>query len=317
MEFKDYYKILGVTAKAPADEIKKAYRKLARKYHPDVSQEADSEEKFKEVSEAYEVLKDPQKRAEYDQLKKMGAMGGDGSFKPPPNWESAAHFSEGGFTNADMGGFSDFFDTIFGRSGSVHRRYDQSGQQQVRMRGDDIHIALPVFIEEAYHGCERVIEYNVPSIDNSGFLVHQKKKIKVKIPPQSHTDTPIRLKGQGGKGFGGGADGDLFIDLEFAPHPLYSVKGKDLYRKLSIAPWEAVLGAKIKVHTLSGSLQVSVPAGSRSGKQLRLKGRGLKGGDLYLELDIVVPTDVDDKQKSLYQQLAADSDFDPRAEEAS
>lgn len=317
MDFKDYYQILNVADDASADDIKKAYRKLARKYHPDVSQEQDSEEKFKEVSEAYEVLKDPQKRAEYDQLKTMGAQGADGSFRPPPNWESAAHFSEGGFTNADMGGFSDFFDSIFGRSGSVHRNYERSGYQQVRMRGEDIHIAVPLFIEEAVNGCERVIEYRVPSIDEYGLLNHQTRKIKVKIPPQSSPDKPIRLKGQGGKGLGGAENGDLFIDVEFAPHPVYTVKGNHLYRKVLVTPWEAVLGTKIKVPTLSGEVQVTVPAGSRSGKQLRLKGKGLSGGDLYLELDIAVPDHVDDKVKSLYEELAKASDFNPRAEQAS
>lgn len=317
MEFKDYYNILGVDESAAAEDIKKAYRKLARKYHPDVSKEADSEDKFKEVSEAYEVLKDPQKRAEYDQLKQMGARGADGSFRPPPNWESAAHFSEGGFTQADMGGFSDFFDSIFGRSGSVHRQYDRGGRQQVRMRGEDVHITIPLFIEEAWKGCERIIEYAVPAIDEYGLLNHQKKKIKVKIPAESSPDKPIRLKGQGGKGIGGAEDGDLFIELELAPHPLYSVKGNNLYRKVAVTPWEAVLGAKIKVPTLSGDVQVTIPAGSQSGKQLRLKGKGLKGGDLYLELDIVVPAAPGEKEKSLYQQLAEASQFDPREEPTS
>lgn len=317
MEFKDYYKILGVAEDAPADEIKKAYRKLARKYHPDVSQEQDSEDKFKEVSEAYEVLKDPQKREEYDQLKQMGAMGADGRFRPPPNWESAAHFSEGGFTGADRGGFSDFFDSIFGRSGSVHRNYTKSGYQQVRMRGEDIHLTLPIFIEEAFRGCERVIEYQVPGIDEYGLLNHQKKKIKIKIPPESSPDKPIRLKGQGGKGIGGAENGDLFLDLEFAPHPLYSVKGNNLYRKVLVTPWEAVLGAKIKVPTLSGDVQVTIPPGSQSGKQFRLKGKGLKGGDLYLELDITVPTETSDKVRTLYEELAAASDYNPREEQHS
>lgn len=312
MDFKDYYKILGVDDKADAAEIKKAYRKLARKYHPDVSEEENSEEKFKEVSEAYEVLKDTEKRAEYDQLKRMGAMGKDGRFRPPPDWESASHFYEGG--DGGMGDFSDFFESIFGRSGSVHRNYQRGGGQQVRMRGDDLHLKAALFIEEAHKGCERIIEYRVPGIDENGFVVHETKKIRVKIPPGSSPAKPIRLKGQGGKGVGGAENGDLYIELEFAPHPVYSVKGNNLYRKIPITPWEAALGASIKVPTLSGDVQLKVPAGSQSGQQLRLKGKGLSDGDLYIELDIVMPKDASDKVRSLYRQLQEECDFNPREE---
>jgi curved DNA-binding protein len=303
MEFKDYYKILGVSDKAQPDEIKKAYRKLARKYHPDVSSEENCEDKFKEVSEAYEVLSDAEKRAEYDQLKAMGARGADGRFRPPPNWESAAHYSEGGFGAADMGGFSDFFEAMFGRGGSVHRNYNRSGPQQVRMRGEDVHIKIPLFIEEAVHGCERVIEYQVPSIDEYGLLNHEVRKIKVKIPLGSSPNKPIRLKGQGGKGVGGADNGDLYIEVEFAPHPVYSVKGDSLYRKLAITPWQAALGTAIKVNTLSGDVQLTVPPDSQSGQQLRLKGKGLNGGDLYIELDIVMPKVANERVRELYREL--------------
>ena len=317
MEFKDYYKILGVSEKAEPAELKKAYRKLARQYHPDVSSEENSEEKFKEVNEAYEVLKDPEKRAEYDQLRSMGAMGNDGRFRPPPDWESAAHFSEGGFTGADMGGgFSDFFESIFGRSGGVHRNYSRGGQQSVRMRGEDLHVRVPIFLEEAHRGCERVIEYQVPGFDEYGLLNHQPRKIKVKIPAGSSPEKPIRLKGQGGKGIGGGADGDLYLDLEFAPHPVYSVKGNNLYRQLPVAPWEAALGATVKVPTLDGEVQLTVPPDSQSGKQLRLKGKGINGGDLYVELDIVIPRGSSERVKELYRELQQESEFNPREEVA-
>lgn len=334
MDFKDYYKILGVNENAEPADIKKAYRKQARKYHPDVSDEEYSEDKFKEASEAYEVLKDPEKRAEYDQLRKMGARGEDGRFRPPPDWESAAHFSQGGYSDANAAGFSDFFESIFGRAGSVHRNYQgdsnhgdnrnyqQSGFQQVRMRGEDVHLKVPVFIEEANLGCERVIEYKTPRFDEYGLLNHESRKIKVKIPAGSSPAKPMRLKGQGGKGMGGAENGDLFIDLEFAPHPIYSVKGDNLYRKLAIAPWEAALGASIKIPTLSGEVQLTVPPDSQSGQQLRLRGKGLKGtgsnrGDLYIELDIVVPKVSSGKVKSLYAELAKECAFNPRAEKTS
>ena len=321
MEFKDYYKILGVEEKVDAAELKKAFRKLARKYHPDVSTEADSEEKFKEINEAYEVLRDPEKRAEYDQLKAMGARGADGRFRPPPDWESAAHFSEGGFTGADMGGFSDFFESIFGRSGSVHRSYDsgpggqtqgQGGRQSVRMRGEDLHVRVPLFLEEAQRGCERVIDYLVPGFDEYGLLSREPRKLKVKIPAGSSPAKPIRLKGQGGRGIGGAENGDLYLDLEFAPHPVYSVKGDNLYRKLPVAPWEAALGASVVVPTLSGEVSLTIPPDSRSGQQLRLKGKGLNGGDLLVELDIVIPKTTSERVKELYRELQRECAFNPR-----
>ena len=313
MEFKDYYKILGVNEKTEVAEIKKSYRKLARQYHPDVSKEKDCEDKFKEINEAYEVLGDPEKRAEYDQLRSMGAMGTDGRFKPPPDWESAAHFSEGGFTEADMAGFSDFFESVFGRSGTAHRQYGRTGrQQQMRMRGDDLHFKLALFLEELHHGCDKVIEYQVPNIDEYGLLNHEPRKIKVKIPAGSSTEKPIRLKGQGGKGIGGGANGDLYLDLEVAPHPVYSVKGNNLYRKLAITPWEAVLGSSVKMQTLANEVQLTIPPNSQSGQQLKLKGKGLNGGDLYVELDIVVPGSSTDKAKELYRELQKESGFNPR-----
>lgn len=320
MEFKDYYQILGVNDKADAAEIKKAYRKLARKYHPDVSTEDSAEDRFKEVNEAYEVLGDPEKRAEYDQLKKMGAKSRDGSFRPPPDWESAAHFSDGGFTEADMQGFSDFFETVFGRGGGFTHSGDfqrgAGGQRRhtMRRRGDDLHVRVPLFLEEAQTGCERTIDYQVPGFDQQGFPAREAKKLKVKIPAGSSPAKPIRLKGQGGKGLGGAANGDLFLDLEFAPHPVYSVKGNDLYRKLPVAPWEAALGATVKVPTLAGEVSLTIPPDSRSGQQLRLKKRGLNGGDLYVELDIVIPRAANARVKELYREMQKACDFDPRAE---
>ena len=241
MEFKDYYQILGVSEAASADEVKKAYRKLARKYHPDVSKEANAEHRFKEVGEAYEVLKDPEKRAEYDQLRRFGTRGADGSFQPPPGWESAAGFGGGGFTEADAGHFSDFFESIFGRSGRAHRTYSRGHQRSFSMRGEDIHYRLPLFLEEAFKGGERQIQIQVPEPDDQGFVKYRQKTLKVKVPAGVEAGQHIRLKGQGAPGIGGAEPGDLFLEIELAPHPLFAVDGKDLTLTLPITPWEAEL----------------------------------------------------------------------------
>lgn len=315
MKFKDYYKILGVSESADSSEIKKAFRKLARQYHPDMNSEAGSEDKFKEVSEAYEVLKDTEKRAEYDQLRTMGAMGGDGQFRPPPGWESASHFSSGGFDQAGMGNFSDFFESIFGRQGTAHRSYHDGHAEQMRMRGEDIHVSLPISLDDAHHGGEKIIRFQVPSYDDYGLLNHQEKTLKVKIPAGTAPGKPIRLKGQGARGIGGGANGDLYIDVEFAPHALYTFKNDKLYRQLNIAPWEAALGTKASIHTLTGDLMVNIPANSQTGNLLRLKGKGFNGGDLIVELRIVMPSKISDKARQLYEQLASESNFDPRSKE--
>ena len=316
MEFKDYYQILGVNESASADDIKKSYRKLARKYHPDVSKEADAEARFKEVGEAYEVLKDPEKRAEYDQLRKLGARGGDGNFRPPPGWESAAGFGGGGYTEADARHFSDFFEEIFGRSGQAHRDYGRGGQQRhFRMRGEDIHFRLALFLEEAYKGGERQIQFQVPEADEHGRMKYRQKTLNVKIPAGIGAGQHIRLKGQGAPGIGGGEAGDLFLEIELAPHPLYSVDGKDLTLTLPIAPWEAALGATVKVPTLDGTVNLKIPPNAQSGQKLRLKARGLPGkpaGDQYVVLQVVMPTDLNPKAKELFEQLATEASFNPR-----
>ena len=319
MEFKDYYKILGVEENATAAEIKKSYRKLARKYHPDVNAAKDSEANFKEVNEAYQVVSDAEKRAEYDQLKKYGAAGADGSFQAPPGWESAANYSQGGFNDFNMGGkggFSDFFESIFGRgAGASPGASAQGRQQSFALRGEDIHIKVPLFLEEAYKGAERTLEYYVPVMDEYGLATHRKKKLKVKIPLGSSADHPIRLKGQGGIGVGGAPAGDLFIDIEIAPHPLFTVKGKDLYQKVPITPWETALGTTIKVKTLDGLVNLKIPADSQAGNRLRLKQKGLPGGDMFVELQIVMPPTNSAKAKKLYEEIAKESAFNPRETE--
>lgn len=317
MEFKNYYEILGVQESALADDIKKAYRKMARKYHPDVSHEDNAEERFKEVTEAYEVLKDPQKRAEYDQLRSMGAQGADGSFRPPPGWESAAHFNGGGYTEADAAAFSDFFEQIFGRHGDAHRTYRSGRQSSFRMRGEDVHQRLGLFLEEVYNGCEKTVRFSVPVVDEQGLVSHQTRTLKIAIPAGLGPGQHLRLRGQGAPGIGGGEAGDLLIEVQLAPHPVYRVEGRDLFMNLPVAPWEAALGATVEVATLAGKVKLKVPAASQSGTRLRLKGKGLPGkspGDLIIELRIVMPPKQTERSRELFEALASELSFDPRSD---
>ncbi|MFT6791507.1 MAG: curved DNA-binding protein [Cellvibrionaceae bacterium] len=301
MEFKDYYKILGVSEQATGKEIKLAYRKLARKYHPDISKEANAENMFKEVGEAYEVLKDKDKRSEYDQLRKYGGEPG-GEFRPPPDWQSAPQSAEGGDHN-----FSDFFETIFGRRGTAQRRYQGGHQQGFSMRGEDIHLSLPLLLEELFSGEEKLIEYEVPATDDSGFISHRRKKVKLKIPTQLNPQKPMRLKGQGGAGMGDAPNGDLLIQIQLVPHPDYWLKGKDLYRKLMVMPWDAVLGCQHSIELLSGQkLKLTIPKNSRPGSKLRLKNQGIAGGDLFLEIAIDLPQRHSAKTEEYYRALAED-----------
>jgi len=311
MEFKDYYKIMGVSENAEADAIRKAYRKLARKYHPDVSKEADAEQHFKEVGEAYEVLKDKDKRAEYDQLRKMGARDRDGSFRPPPGWQARSGGGQSDF--ADAGDFSDFFSSIFGAAGAGAQQTGRA-RQAYRQRGEDVHSKLALLLDEAYKGGEKSISFQVHETDAQGFLRSRRKTLKVKIPAGVTRGRQIRLKGQGGPGIGGGESGDLFIEIELAPHPLFVVDGKHLQLTVPIAPWEAALGAAIRIPALDGDLNIKVPPGSSGGQKLRLAGKGLAGGDLIVILRITMPKQHSDKARDLYQQLADETHFDARSE---
>ncbi len=320
MDFKDYYKVLGVSEKATPEEIKKAYRKLARKYHPDVSKEADADTKFKDVGEAYEVLKDPDKRAEYDQLRQYGARG-DGSFEPPPGWQSRSPFGGGGYTEADAQGFSDFFEQMFGGGGRRQGRgpsgFGFGGGGGMRMRGEDVHARLSLFLEEVYSGCEKQVQFDVTEADEHGRLVPRRKTLKVKIPAGMREGQHIRLRGQGSPGIGGGENGDLFIEVELAPHPLFTVDGRDVSMTLPVAPWEAALGAKVQVPTLGGKVNLTVPKGAASGQKLRLKGKGLPGkpaGDQIVVLQVTLPNRHSDKAEELYRQLAEEErEFNPRS----
>ncbi len=312
MQYKDYYEIMGVDRKATQDEIKRAYRKLARKYHPDVSKETDAETHFKEVGEAYEVLKDPEKRAAYDQLGSNWQTGQD--FKPPPGWDEGFEYSGGGFSEADAAHFSDFFENLFGQRSAQEFRTG-GGQQSARMRGQDHHARIMINLEDACNGAERAITLRVPEVDASGHVVTRDRTLNVKIPKGITRGQRIRLRGQGTAGMGQGEAGDLYLEVDFEPHPFYRVEGRDIYINLPITPWEAALGSNISVPTLGGKVDMKIPAGAQTGKKLRLKGRGLPGqpaGDQYVILQIETPPASSEAHKALYQRMQEEMNFNPR-----
>ncbi|MEZ5570861.1 MAG: curved DNA-binding protein [Halioglobus sp.] len=308
MEFKDYYKILGVKPESDIKEIKTAYRKLARKYHPDMNSDAGAEEKFKEVAEAYEVLKDATRRAEYDELRQYGGRRG-GGFEPPPGWHSS------GAGSADSrhfnGDFSDFFNSIFGAGEGGFR------QQRSGMRGQDAEIEMPIFLEETIAETSKLVEYRIPVFENG--QVHEvKKSLKVKIPAGVQDGERIRLKGQGGAGQGDGASGDLYLHIRLVPHPLFDVEGHNLVITVPLAPWEAALGTKIVVPTLSGNIHLTIAPNSQAGQRLRIKGKGLPtkngNGDLFALLKVVMPPSANADTKELWKTLSDKAGFDPRAQ---
>jgi len=310
VEFKDYYMIMGLKRDATQDEIKRTYRKLARKYHPDVSREADAEARFKEVGEAYEVLKDPEKRAAYDQLGANWKAGQE--FHPPPNWDSGFEFSGGGFTGEGLGGFSDFFEQLFGhQAGAGQYTY----RSHVNARGEDHHAKVEVDIEDAFHGATRSIQLQSPELDAHGQLQLKQRTLKIKIPKGIKEGQQIRLAGQGTPGMGQGVKGDLYLEIHFKPHPLYRAEGRDLFIQLPITPWEAALGATVKAPTPAGNVDLKIPAGSNSGNKLRLKGRGIPGtppGDIYVTLTVITPAAKNAQDKQLYDEMASRMAFNPR-----
>ena len=314
MKYQDYYQILGVNRDASAEDIKKAYRRLARKYHPDVSKEASAEERFKEVAEAYEVLRDPEKRAAYDQLGSNWRAGQE--FRPPPGWQSSARGPGGSPFGGGFGGreFSDFFESLFSNLGSGAgpgfggaRGFQSPGQSQT--------VALEITLEEAYHGGHRSLQLQLPERDASGRTSTRTRTLNVKIPAGVTTGQKIRLAGQGGAGLGGGPSGDLYLDVTIQPHPLYQLKGRDITLEVPLAPWEAALGCKIDVPTLGGPVTLSIPANARNGQQLRLRGRGLPGqppGDQFAVLRIVNPPADTEAARELFQRMARELPFNPR-----
>ena len=319
MEFKDYYKILGVESGADDKAIKTAYRKLARKYHPDVSDHSEAEEKFKEVTEAYEVLRDSEKRAEYDEIRQYGTHGQQ--FEPPPGWSAGGAFQQRGFAH-DSGDFSDFFASIFGAAGAATgEQAFYGGQRSFDRKGQDIETDMPVFLEDTLSDESKTIAYRLPRYDSDGRVTEVDKTLNVKIPAGVGDGERIRLKGQGAPGIGNGANGDLYLRIRLVPHPLFDVEGHNLIITVPLAPWEAALGAKIPVPTLTGKIHLSIPANSQAGQRLRIKGKGLINkigaagrGDLYAVLKIVMPPTVDDDINQQWRQLAAKAPFDPRAE---
>jgi curved DNA-binding protein len=316
MEFKDYYAIMGVARDATADEIKQAYRKLARKYHPDVSKEKDAEARFKEIGEAYEVLRDPEKRAAYDQLGSGPPPGQE--FRPPPDWGSGFEFRGAGHAGAgEPGGFtysgdaSEFFETLFGRAGFAAGR-----QRRARDRGEDHHARVMIDLEAALEGGTRTLTLRVPEVGDDGVPRLRDRTLGVKIPKGIQAGQHIRLAGQGETLPGGAKPGDLFLEVAFAPHRLYRPDGRDLHFDLPVAPWEAALGAGVTVPTPGGPVELRVPAGSKAGTRLRLRGRGLPSqppGDLYAELQIVLPPADTAAARSAYEAFAAAVPFNPRA----
>lgn len=290
MEYKDYYRTLGVARDASAEDIKRAYRKLARKYHPDVSKEPNAENRFKDVAEAYEVLKDPEKRAAYDQLGSNWQAGQ--GFSPPPGWTWSAEF-RGGQGGA---GFSDFFDSLFG--------HGFAGERGPRRRStrEDQHARVQITLEDAFHGSSRAVNLSQPG--------GRSRTLEVRIPKGVRAGQRIRLAGQGSGG------GDLYLEIDFAPHRLYRLEGTDLYLDLPITPWEAALGATVKVPTLGGPVELTIPAGAQSGDKLRLRGRGLPAtptpGDQYVVLKMVTPAARTDAARDLYNRMASELPLDPR-----
>ncbi|RPH61930.1 MAG: J domain-containing protein [Burkholderiales bacterium] len=309
MEFRDYYRSLGVERGASADEIKKAYRKLARKYHPDVSKEPDAERRMREINEANAVLSDPEKRAAYDELGNRYGAGQE--FQPPPDWGAGFEFSGAGGPETHDEAFSDFFSSLFGRAG---RARGAAGGAH-RMRGGDHHARILIDLADVYDGATRAITLRGARLDDAGRPVTEQRVLNVRIPKGLAEGQQIRLAGQGAPGIGGGPPGDLYLEVQFRPDPRYRVQGRDVNETVPVTPWEAALGATIEVPTPSGRVQVTVPAGSQTGRKLRLKGRGIPGnppGSLYLQLEVVLPPADTEKARKLYETMARDLAFDPR-----
>ncbi|MBI2194700.1 MAG: DnaJ domain-containing protein [Planctomycetes bacterium] len=322
LKFRDYYEVLGVSRSASQEQVQKAYRKMARKYHPDVNKSTDAEEKFKQVSEAYEVLNDPEARKKYDALGSHWKTGQD--FTPPPGWENV-HFEfrsrpgmKDSFEFGNLGGFSDFFEALFGgrEPGKGFRSESHSrspGGPFWGQDGEDFESTITITLEEAYHGVQKNIALETPALDGSARI----RTYRVKIPQGTTDGTVIRLAGQGGPAMGGGRKGDLLLRVQIAPHPRFLISGHDLRLSIPLSPWEAALGGKIAVETLDGLVTLNVPQGTQTGQKLRLRGKGFPKasgdrGDLYVEIKIVVPPKLTSEERRLFEQLSQTSSFRPR-----
>ena len=316
MDYKDYYKILGISKDATADEIKRSYRKLARKYHPDVSKEGDAEARFKEVGEAYEVLKDPEKREAYDQLGNNWKAGQSG-FQPPPDWEQNFDFGGGGYTQGNAQDYSSFFEDLFGGGHASGGHYYSGGSGAgFQSKGENIRAKVVIDLEDSINGASRSFSLQMPDFNEQGQMVNQQRTLNVKIPKGIKAGQTIRLAKQGSPSMSGGERGDLMLEVEFKPHRIYTVEGKDIYLNLPVAPWEATLGAKVEVPTPTGKVGMRIPADSQQGRKLRLKGRGLpskEAGDFYVILQIMLPPSSDPKVKAFNEQMRAELNFNPRS----
>ncbi len=311
MKFQDYYQTLGVARDASPEVIKQAYRKLARKYHPDLSKEPNAEARFKEIGEANEVLKDPEKRAAYDAVGQQTA-GGSGDFQPPPGWDAGFEFSGRGDEGGSAQDHSDFFEALFGRAA----RSAGARRQSMRMPGQDHHAKVLIDLEDAYRGAQRSVSLRMPSLDAEGHGVMQERTLEINIPKGIREGQHLRLAGQGGPGLGDGPAGDLFLEIAFNPHRLYRVDGRDVFVDLPLAPWEAALGASVSVPTPDGEVELTIPPGSAAGRKLRLKGKGIPGkpaGDFYAVLAIALPPAATDAAKRAYEAFKSAADFNPRA----
>lgn len=328
MEFKDYYDTLGVARGASDDDLRQAYRKMARKYHPDVSKEPDAEVRMRDINEAYDVLRDAAKRAAYDGL--AAGVSAGGGRRPPPNWEQGFEFSRNharpeapgsaraaprGDPRADPredADFSEFFSSLFGAA----QRRKGAAARDARSRGEDHHALIEVDLEDVLLGAMREISLRSMKMDGQGTPQLQERKLSVRIPVGVREGQRIRLVGQGMPGYAGGLPGDLHLEVRIKPHRLYRIDGRDLVLNLPIAPWEAVLGGKVQVPTPGRLMEVTIPPGSRPGGKLRLKGKGLPGahpGDLYLQLEIVWPPAENDAAREAYRRMASAISFNPRA----
>ncbi len=322
MEFKDYYQTLGVAKAASQDEIKKAFRKLARKYHPDVSKEADASARMAEVNEANAVLSDPEKRSAYDEVSAQAAAQGtrgNGNFRPPPGWADGHGFSGSPFQGGGMGGgaqYSDFFEELFGRGRQNGGASGFQGGAPRAQRGADQHAKIELDLHDAYHGGTRTLGLRAARPGADGRMVEEERNLEVKIPKGVRAGQLIRLAAQGAPGMGGAAAGDLFLEVSFRPEARWRSDGRDVYQPLPLAPWEAALGASVEVTTPAGAIEVTVPAHSRPGRKLRLKGRGIPSataGDLYLEITLALPPADSDAARTAWTALAsAFPHFNPR-----
>ena len=305
MKFKDYYQALGVEHTATIDEIKQAYRKLAHKYHPDISKDPKGEEKFKEIGEAYATLKDPEKRQAYDNLGKHAA--GE-QFTPPPDWQQQFHTNEAGFDDVDL---SDLF-AAFSRT-----RHNGQAPGKFPLPGQDYELTVSITLEQIFRSEEIEVHADLPEYDQNGLAHRVAHTFRITIPKGAADGQRLRLAGKGGHGLNGGRPGDLYIALALQPHPLYRISGRDLYLDLPLTPWEAVLGAAIQIPTLAGPVELNVKPGTGVGQKLRLAKRGLAAADgsigaLYAVVQIAVPVTVSARERELFEQLAAASDFNPR-----